>query len=250
MSKVFNKNKEVIVEVPETWQEVNPAHFYSFIKIFQISDVSERQHKAVKTLLREYANKIDAKDVMVIYSIMQFLHDRVLDDDGEPIFEHQKLLTTPIIKNISTRLAMPEKELENFTCKQFMNCEDGLQKMINGNEMEGHKIFLEAFFGQPIEYVLKYAKGASLNYVFKFYTDCKEIIFHRIRAVAPDFLQADSQPGKVDFGWGGTFLQVAEGGTFGTYKEVLNANLHDVLIYLLQSWQRYQQQLKEQNDNV
>lgn len=49
----------------------------------------------------------------------------------------------------------------------------------------------------------------------------------------------------VNFGWWGTFMDVAEDGIFGTYDQVLQTSIHNILIHLYRKWDAYQREKRE-----
>jgi hypothetical protein len=46
--------------------------------------------------------------------------------------------------------------------------------------------------------------------------------------------QDEQPPSGPDFGWWGTYMSVAETGTFGTYEQVLQTGFHTLCVYLVQ----------------
>lgn len=49
----------------------------------------------------------------------------------------------------------------------------------------------------------------------------------------------------VNFGWWGTYMDVAEDGIFGTYDDVLQTSIHNILIHLYRKWDAYQREKRE-----
>lgn len=207
---VFRKNRDFKMPIPQSWNEVPTSQLEKLIKAMQDE---EPRYAAVRVVMGKYADQISAKDVLSIWGVMKFLHEPAPN--------------TGLTRAFDTRLA--GDELEDLTVGQF----------------------LESLNLEPSEicgWLTGLKRPRMPLAITKYFYDSLSMIFYRCKVIAPDFFgdglsaNAPSPSLAPNFGWRGTFLQVAESGAFGSFEEVQKAKLHDVLTYLLQNWTQYKQQ--------
>lgn len=210
--KLFQKNTAFRHPIPESWNEVPTPILQKLILALM---AEEPRFTAVHIVMGKYAGQISAQDVYSIWQVMRFLHA------PNPV--------TGLTRAFDQRL--PGKELEGLTVGQFLESLN-LEPEDIPTWLTGRK---------------KVAQPVAIS---KYFYDSLAMIFHRCKVIAPDFFGSDSGLSAnataaslaPNFGWRGTFLQVAEGGAFGSFEELQKAKLHDVLTYLLQNWTHYKQQ--------
>lgn len=221
-------------EIPEAWKEVDfdKKSLFKFLSIQQYKKVERRNVERVRLLLdvkEDVFRGLKTSDVAWIISGLSFM---------------ETPFTAPLLKNFGHRgnlFVVLDNMLENMTAFEFERADNYIRKALDGNEnamwcllavlarLDGKQATSKNEINDRA--VLLYGLDKRLvAYLLEFYSNCRDKI-HRMAKVL--FEDGDSKSGGLNLGWNGIFLSLAEENVFGSYQEVLETPIHDIIIYLL-----------------
>jgi len=247
--------------IPTTWQEMNTRQKIQAIIAFSIHS-REEKIKALEAMLLSWLDLPNivkqSLDPAHIYQMIELM-DQIEIDNLPPasiIPDHEGYRALEAQLSNCTNL---EYALADEFYNEFFN-QANTENTLNTDTLQTSLHKLTAVIYAPVTEgnrkahqtraaVLDHAKITAqwpqhihISTLY-FFSQAKKMIHNTYgrwlfqpQEEEPD--PSDTKPKQTDpFGWWGIYMDIAETGTFGTFNDVLQANLHNTLIYLVKKIQ-------------
>lgn len=246
------KIKNSVGTLPMNWGEIPPGSLFFVVKtLVENPDFIKARVKILRKLLnisKVIFFNISNEQMLDLIECLSWMD---LNTNTRLIFKEYK------IKNKKYRL--PDNDFEQGTAFQYALADDYYRKFheTKSDKYMHYLISTLLYEKEPEISKEKIEERASifwnLNAVDKvvimaYFGAVKEMIYEKFKSYL--FTTGDEGQGsRIDFGWWGRYMDIAESGVFGNLNGVYRARFFDIVVYLIQKKEQHEA-MKEEMKNL